>query len=173
MHSEHNIKMSLTNICGWCLSYIGKHHQDFTWKQHSHLTLLLQSTVALFFTSCLIKKGKKKGTKFIASSAVNAWLYLSHAEGTDPGLGVVGALLKTSLVREQRAETPFQKVLLSTSCHPLFHPWQTSVVPITVLKRSCLQGTTCDTSRPWNHWHQRCTRDVPACSQEAGRRSWC
>lgn len=34
MHNEHNIKMSLTNICGWCLSYIGKKHQDFPWKQY-------------------------------------------------------------------------------------------------------------------------------------------
>lgn len=33
MHSEHNTKMSLTNICGYCLAYIGTSHQDFTWKQ--------------------------------------------------------------------------------------------------------------------------------------------
>lgn len=33
MHSEHNTEMSLTNICGYCLAYIGTSHQDFTWKQ--------------------------------------------------------------------------------------------------------------------------------------------
>lgn len=33
MHSEHNTKMSLTNICGYCLAYIGTSPQDFTWKQ--------------------------------------------------------------------------------------------------------------------------------------------
>lgn len=126
-----------------------------------------------FLLAAWLKRKKKKGTKFIASSAVNAGLYLSHAEGTDRGLSVVGALLKTSLVREQWAETPFQEVLLSTSCHPLAHPWQTSIAPITVLKCSCLQGTTCDTSCPWIHGHQRCTWDVSACSQEAGRRSRC
>lgn len=74
---------------------------------------------------------------------MNAGLYLSHAEGTDRGLSVVGALLKTSLVREQWAETPFQEVLLSTSCHPLAHRWQTSIAPI-----NCAQMAAVCKERP-------------------------
>lgn len=73
MHSEHNTKMSLTNICGNCLAYIGTSHQDFTWKQLfvSGIAFAVQSTGASFCAGSLLKDSVK-------SVAMNAQLYLSR-----------------------------------------------------------------------------------------------